>query len=482
MTFSKRKNNRVFFYLTGMFFTILALLFFRIKMQYCDHPWFYVNSLQIANGKHLYSDLPVVAMPLAYWINALALKINESFFSMVVVAAIETVLETAVLLLIARKMGIKEETALPVLYIFEIGFGPSFLEYNRLVALFSLVCLYILMKLRESKHKRFLCIFLGVIVGGACLSKQTTGACLFITTFLCLLVHIKQNNLCKKHIILFVSPILIECVSFLLYLVSIDSLCDFYDCCILAGKSFSQNFRADSNLFFPIMMVLYLILLIIVGINAVKNKNLEDRFLIAMALPNLVALYPIANTGHLIINLSFMLLAIFRITKIFHFDQHKMYWPFKIMLHVFIAVIVSLTLLSLYGKYTSASMCNGKGLQYIQLDESVKEEIEDISSYEKKHNGMKFYSPEVAYCLIELEQNRIPDKYWISYLTGNLGTKDPIDIIRETEKNNQIYWYIYKDDRKVFYQTPTEARDYIKKYYKKIDETKYFEIYKRADY
>ena len=112
------------------------------------------------------------------------------------------------------------------------------------------------------------------------------------------------------------------------------------------------------------------------------------------------------------------------------------------------------------------------------VDAETYEKTKDIVKYVKKNRDMKIYSIEDVYSYVCFATDEVPKPYFNIFLQGNLGSKSPIEILKSIEGQKNAFIYIYHDEKKVFWQTPLEARKYIRDNYQLMEQCGIFDIYK----
>jgi len=318
--------NIIFF--TVIFFLILSFILLR-PLNNLDEIWIFNVSKNIVDGRLIYKDISMVAMPLAYQINALALNIfgNE----LIVLRFVASLIAIAILFIINKiclKLNMKN-LLIKILLVIITGlyinyFCADYNFYSLLNILFIMYLELIIIKKFDFFSCSYLDIILGMLAGVAILLKQSIGLCVAGV-----LIFYKILWLRKKDLKIFLKLWLyrgLGCISVVsiifIYLIRKGVLYEFFDYTILSLKTFSNSIP-----YYKLFETNVSLLAILACINIVfafwlcffsKKSDYKLRVLIMYSLVNFIMVFPISGPTHFLIAFlpNFVLIIYIIINKI----------------------------------------------------------------------------------------------------------------------------------------------------------------------
>lgn len=468
-------NKKLIFNYAILIIIFISTFIFTISRNvlYIDETWTLNSCLNISNGLIPYKDFNLLVPPLFYYILSIPLIFVKHITSMRIMVSIIECLGIFTFYKILKKLEFNDIEQILYTLFFSIFLILQPIDYNLFNQIILLIGVYFVLS-NNLKYQEFL---LAIIICAMILTKQTTGVVFGLALFIS---HILLNKPNKAKIIYLIGNCLSIGLLFIVYLFVNNIFTDFFDFILFGISNFTTKSTViDFTKENPIISIIYIIIIFLIYVfSMIKYKKEKDLKLIMLNLiftSNLILLYPIYNTPHLILTLIFIYLTIIYLLKSFNKrikDKKKSYIRTCTFLVIYISFIFIMQSAFEMGIKLESNIYKNK-----IISENVYVEFEEMIDYINNNPNYNYYSIEDCYVFISLETNNKADGYFNLYLNGNIGTKNPIDIIKETPENS--IFYIYDDDAKGFWQTPKEARDYIRENFKYIDSVKNFDIYKK---
>ena len=447
-----------------------------------DTAWEFNCTLNIVNGKIIYKDFNSVITPLYYYLSAIPVFFIRNVIGYKIVGII-----LDICLFYITKEIIKIFNQKNTYIIFLITFLPLLLvtraQYNLLVTIFALSCGIFIIKYFKTEKKYFL-ILISLFLSFIVLTKQSTGCVITILIFAYLIIQLIKKRKVLNIILLIIPFIAIIFITILiLKILNIEK--EALEYTVFGVSSFSQNnhlymfekFREKEQTLCNALCFSLIILIISNVILNIKRRDKDIFILQIIALGNATVIYPIANSFHLLFAIIpffiFFLILIFNNFK----DDMK---NGKIIVALYIMIFFSLIGIHyIHIIKDEAKICNTGYIVNSYINNKEYTEISDILTYKKEHPQYTLYSPEKSYTLTELCSKKYVGKYLNTFLYGNLGTKDPVNVIKDYEGHENTYMYIYKNNNiRNSIQTPLSAIEYIEENYELVDTTEFYKIYK----
>jgi len=319
-------------FLSNIFFIFLCLLilihlWILINLRFTPWPEMFSFPYLFSKGFTLYKDMVLVYPPFLVLVLSVIFKIfGYSVWTLKIFTWMLVIVSDILIFNIVKKITRKKIYG--ILSLGAFVFIQPFLEGNMLwfdnfLVVPLLFSLYILL-LRSKKNLHLL--FAGLFLAISLFSKQSAVFYL-IFIFIYLLVKIKNT----KKILLFLSPSIVFGVSFLIYLISTNSLSDFFNWNLIYPirfwgdyPSYIQFFATNTDYFIlGGFLFLYLLLL--------RHKG--NLLLKLMYVAGILAVYPRFSYYHLafVVSLSMVILGVV-------YPFYKKYAVFKFGVVVFFAV------------------------------------------------------------------------------------------------------------------------------------------------
>lgn len=432
--------KKLYKYLLFILVFISILLFNLLISQLgMDEVWNYGFSYNIANGLIPYKDFNMVLTPFYPMLMAIFMVISKS---LVFYHIINSLTCTLLIFIIHKLTKEKIYIILPLL-IFPICITPP--NYN----LFILFLFILLIYLEKENKNDYL---IGVLLSLIFLTKQSIGIFLIPVS----LYYLKQNKKILKRFIGFIIPIII----FIIYLLITNSYKEFIDLCVLGLFDFGKS-NTNISVFFIIPLVLLIILLVLMR----KKKNIYNYYLLGFA----GICVPLFDLYHIqIFVVAYLIIMIINGINIFK--------PKLIGLTLLVGVLCVNIIRSNvnFNNYPN----NINIFEYRYIDKTGVDNTNEVLKYMKKYNNKVMFIGPVGYYYKLIANEKIT--YLDLINEGNLGYNGSNKLLDKVKKlSNDYVFFINKSDdpNTVGTQTDKKLIKYILKNYKKIDETKYYNIY-----
>lgn len=414
-----------------------------------DELWKFDTSLAISRGAVFYKDTNTITTPLFFIVMSLFLRLSQTLICYRLGSCIFLIILYGLYYKLSNAE--KDVRGLIFLSIF-ISMG-SYYDYNMQLLLLCLLLKYIHNCVNTLRGKHY--IFIGIICSLCILTKQTGGLYLCIAEMIILI----RNRTSRKSVLLFFVGLVTPLCLFLLYLLYTNSFFNFFDYCLWGIISFKNNTQLIIGNGFNICVLLCLYSIIVLIKNSIKNKrlNLEDIcYLVALIL----GVGVIIDTAHIYNVVMYLTLMTLRSNNE---SKGKKILPFKIICIYIIFLISLLFFRDMYSMLHSSYIGKGqKGTVYQGL---LMEHAEDFLNLKNNHNSIEsFYGKDVIMLSSQAVVINLYDKEYKGvfnlFLKGNLGTKLPIDYIKDLE-NQDIIVAISKSYKINGWQNPTDVYEYI---------------------
>ena len=432
--------KKLYKYLLFILIFIVILLFNLLISQLgMDEVWNYGFSYNIANGLIPYKDFNMVLTPFYPMLMAMFMVISKS---LVFYHIINSLTCTLLIFIIHKLTKEKIYIILPLL-VFPICITPP--NYN----LFILFLFILLIYLEKENRNDYL---IGVLLSLIFLTKQSIGIFLIPVS----LYYLKQNKKILKRFIGLIIPIII----FIIYLLITNSYKEFIDLCVLGLFDFGKG-NTNINMFFIIPLVLLIILLVLMR----KNKNIYNYYLLGFA----SICIPLFDLYHIqIFVVAYLIIMVINGINIFK--------PKLIGLTLLVGVLCVNIIRSDvdFNNYPN----NINIFEYRYIDKTGVDNTNEVLKYMKKYNNKVMFIGPVGYYYKLIANEKIT--YLDLINEGNLGYNGSNKLLDKVKKlSNDYVFFINKSDdpNTVGTQTDKKLIKYILKNYKKIDETKYYNIY-----
>lgn len=436
------ENKKMFFYVLFfflIFFVTLGYLVF-FNPVFCDEISNYGFSYNISQGMIPYRDFNVMQTPLYFFIGSIFIKIFAKYLTSLCI--LDAVLVTIMMYLLFKIMKKKAFLMYPFIVYYAI---PS---YNFFCLLWIILIFYLI------KSKKDNDVLMGFIIGLLFLTKQSVGVCLFIPA-----IYYSKNKL--KFLFSFSIPIFV----LLIYLVYYGALCEFINYSFLGLFDFN-----DKNKYFSpficceIVILLYLFFLLL-------NSKLKDKDLFYILMFQIMA-YPICDEYHFFVSL---------VPVIYYLiiNNHALKFVFIFF------VVICWSIFFRFFSNDSHLYLNNNFLQFRNVNKYFDDlEIKSkfIFKYKIEDIEHKFLIDGNAY-FMRLYLNESIGTYDFM-LNGNIGYEGSnklINGIKNTCSSNSCIFFV---DKYLFYgryqQFNKDIYDYVINTYTKVDESKFFDIYRNV--
>ena len=427
-------------YLIFILIFIFVLVFNLVISQLgMDEIWNYGFSYNIANGLIPYKDFNMVITPFYPMFMALFMIISKS---LILFHMINSLIITILVFIIHKLTKEKVYIVIPLLI-----FPLCIIQPNYNVFILFLFILLIYLE-KENKNDYLIGILLSLIF----LTKQSIGIFLIPVS----LYYLKQNKKLLKRFIGFTIPIII----FIIYLLVTNSYKEFIDLCILGLFDFGKG-NTNINMLLIIPVVLVLILLISMR----KNKNIYNYYLLGF----LSMCIPLFDLYHIqIFIVAYLIILIV--------DDVKIFKPKLIGTLLFIGALCINVIKSNIDFKNYPNNINVFNYRYI--DKTGINNTNEVLKYMKKYNNKVMFIGPVGYYYKLIANQKLTKLDLIN--EGNLGYNGANKLLKQVKELDDDYvFFINKNDNIDVIGTQTDRKlvKYILKNYKKIDETKYYNIY-----
>lgn len=474
-----------------------------------DEVWNYNTARVISEGLIPYKDISMITTPLLPMITAIFLRViaNEVIVSRVLAAIIWSgILFT--LYKVFRILVKEENTSLIFTALIAILCRDIFcIDYNVFVLFISLVILYNELKNIDNIYDKRYDFIIGILAGLAICTKQSIGVTLAIIVVVYKGLFIENKQQFRQYIKIAytrIVGILMPLTILFMYLIFTCSFRDFINYAILGISEFSNkisyfelliNDKIEIKILSVIVPVSILLMIIIVFIRTIKNKN-KDNILTTLitimiySLSIIIVMYPISDEIHFligsfisIIGLIYMILLIGMkvYNKIKYKNKYKVYKIISLI--VWLLVFSMILIVSINNIYNYIKVDKNKDINHyknIEVQDYLKERIYDIDNYilEKEKEGKKIYILDSEACIYMIPINKY-NKNYDMFLKGNIGRDGENNQIRRIKEKDENELYLIRNrNLSLNWQTPTNVIDYIKENLEFVEDVSIYEVYR----
>lgn len=423
-------------------FIFIGILFFNLFIGELsmDEIWNYGFSYNIVNGLIPYKDFNMVITPFYPMFMATIMLISKSYiFFHIVNAFIPTIIMFFAYKLIENKAFI----LLPLLIFPSNIISPS---YNVLILLLFILLIY----LEKNKKNDYL---IGVLLSIIFLTKQSIGILLIPMS----LYYFKEPKKILKRFIGLIIPIII----FIVYLLITNSYKEFIDLCILGLFDFGKS-NGNITIFFAITVALIMVLLVLIK----NNKNIYYLYLLGF----ISMCAPLFDINHTQIFMFAYIIIIVLINDV------ELFKPKLIGLLLFSGLLCLYTIKSNININDYPNNLNI--FKYRYIEKNGVDNTNEVLKYMKKYNNKVMFIGPVGYYykLIANEKTTYIDLINEGNFGYN-GSKKLLDMVKGLDDDYVFFINISDNPDAIGTQTDKKLLKYILKNYKKVDETRYYDIY-----
>lgn len=482
-----------------LLFIILISIFISIFISFPLNPydelWNFQNVFKMYNGYKIYNESNVIVTPIFFVIANLFFKI---FSANLITFRMYNILSLILLYYsvynIFKTLNIKKSlckiyTFLIMMHTIQLFFVQA--NYN-ILAIFTVFCaiFFHLKYYKKNMHNIIQGIFIFLIF----FIKQNIGVYYFIAIIVFELIednisiHFFKNQFIK--LLFFLIPSIIAL--FILYLN--NNFFNFVNYTFGGLFEFGHsNFKFSSSIFPVALCVFSLFTFIVILKNKkilIKNSFSTEEmqhltFFICIAVFMTLSAFPIINTIHMIIVLFF-----YMIPLLYFFDRTIIKditnteksdiiinWISIIML-IFIPIKFTFGFYSDDVQYTKINDPNNP-FYNIYIETEYVEKIKTMSQYIKNKNksgiDVIIIASDSALTMVPLNQNH--GEFDLVFY-GNLGYNGINNLIEKIKNSENTEYLIYTDEEDMFWQEPTEIREFIINNLTKTGEICNYSIYK----
>lgn len=434
------------------------------------------NTYKLYEGLKIYKQIPVVAMPLLFYLGVIIFKILgvANLLNFRIYNIIVNIVVVISLYRIFRKLDIRKLKSIIYTILLELILVSKpitmGITYNMLAYAICLVGINIALK--RDKIKRYFLIQ-GITIFLVFMAKQNIGVYYALANILIEVILYKKE--CIKNIFkLLITPILLGIV-YILYLYFNNSLFEFIDYTVLGAIEFSSNLYFSGGMVWLgadlIMIASSIILLYNKIINNKYMKNTIILFIYGVCL--LLMGYPIFDYWHMALaSIVLIISIIYIIEKTLKINIKEKYLKMSLVLLI-IYMLFSIG----YKSYVYLNIyCKEKeNIFYgIIVTNDMQKKIEDVISYINKSDKKVVIASCRSgkyYMYMDKKGNDIFD----TPLRGNIGSNQLEKIINKTNSLKDVYLLLMTENES--WQDIKEFRKYIKDNYEKIGEVSEYSIY-----
>ena len=470
-----------------VFFVILLIntAFMLIRnISSLDELWNYNFARNICDGLLPYKEISIIQMPLYPTIVALFLKLiaNELIISRVVAILLFTLTMFVGYKILDKLIDNKWLPIIGILGILLIYKAEYWGDYNFAVLLITMITIFLEVKNNKGKILDLNVkydFFIGIFVGLAIITKQTTGLILAFTfvIYKWLLIRNKQDFILAFKISLIRGiGVLVPIFAFIAYLLFTNTMSDFIDYSLKGMSTFSNSFpyeellkHPDIKFIFKVIGVLVPILFIINAIVFFKTKNMNLFVLLIFSIQNMIVVYPLCDVVHFLIGaLPILITTIYVIYILFgKFIKEEANKLLAVISIVMIIVVSGYSVFTL-GIYIKNSKDDLNHFWGIPVKENTYNAMKELTQYitEQEKQGKKVYVLHLEAVLPMI----ILDKYNKNFdmlLEGNIGSRGEDGVIEDIKQmENAIFLIETTPSRNR--QSTEKIRTFVQENYEQI--------------
>ena len=481
------KKDTILLFVVFLLVTIPCMLI--RELISLDELWNYNFARNMAAGLLPYKDFNIIQMPLFPFIVSIALNLFGG--ELIITRFVSAILFSAILLVSYKILSLTTKNkwasiigTLTLLWIYKYDFLA---DYNFAVLFIILLTTYF--ELKNNQNKKILKlnlkydILIGVLLGFAILTKQTTG---LVLAFVCvmykwIMIRKKEDILLAFKISLFRGiGVLIPLAVFIIYLLGTGSFAAFIDYCVLGISTFSNSFTyaellQSENLPFRAEVLSYtfpiMFIITIVAMLFIKNRETKKALfvLFIFSLQSLIVMYPLADPIHMMIGVFpilvtmvylFIMLTVNKLNDKYNITRAVAILLIGLMLIFSFKVFISYSALD---KITDINKYYG-----LKTREGIYNEIKVVTQYikEQEEKGVQVFVIDIdaVLLMIPLEKQTKYDML----LNGNLGLAGQQGIIDKIEQEPEGTIFLVSPSISGNKQSTEEIKNYIKENYKCI--------------
>lgn len=446
----------------------LAAIFHNLDNQ--DELWNYNFASCMANGLLPYRDFNMLQTPFSAFVNSIFLSIFGNYLVVIRITGAVLFLMIAIQYdKISRILKLKGSLVMTASCAFTcMLFWDVFLEYSTLIVFFTLFSMRFDLEVSTGIKKSMLQqLGVGVLMGCAMLSKQTTGTFMAVSSWIMCGVAVgiglkaeegSKAALVVKNVFFRMLGSSVPCFIFLFYLLGTGTFGDFWDMCYLGIFTFSAGYSywtfMKENIAFFLLGVILVVLMIAGLVVAIAfRKSDKGRFSLIIFIYGLFSclhMIPLANAFHVAIAFApiMMLIAVVLPKRLFDVKGIRVFGGiFATAAGIFLILVNPITDL-IDNDYVTGV----RGLELTMDPPEKQENMKTIIEYVEKKNseGTTVYILDNMAPLYFINSNQY-HMYFDMFLSGNIGTITPTEALEQTEEG---CIFLLPDSSRRNYQMP----------------------------
>lgn len=443
---SKTAQEKISFIVT---LAVLVLLVFT-KVLLCplgdlDELWNYNLCRGVSLGYVPYRDFGMVMMPLFTVLLSLPLHISRTLLMYRLSSAL---LLTASLVLYYHIASRETTRAVGRLLALVPAFLMNIVTYNDIMFMCVMVVYILLAKPLNIKRS--------VIIGAVCalgiLSRQTTGVFLMIAVLLIVIV----DTASRKYILQVVAGAASVLAIFGGLLIITGSFADFWDCCLFALIGSSHNSSVGSDIMpFAILIVLGCVADVVLWR---KGRGKTDLYHLILGAILLTVAIPIADDLHIISSWCWFVIPIAKLISVYVVKNVKEY----IVTLVSSLAAGAILFLNVYGAFGTVTDDHYAEFVGIPMYDGYIDgfAVIDGANHDFEAEGKNVVVLSSRACIFSIMSERFNPPFDL-FLTGNLGTKDPLSIVAEVCSQDDVIILMPDNYREENWENPEGVYQYV---------------------
>lgn len=442
-----------------------------------DELWNYSFAKNIVNGKVPYRDFNIVQTPLSAYIAAAFMYIfGDGLFVHRIVGYLLLFSIISLIFYLCKKVTNSTFIGLLSALFVACETLPFYIyNYNYLSAFVILIIITI--EINQEKESFAMNIAIGLFVGFLVLIKQNTGAMLMLANIVICVVNVLKYKKNKITQFTRASVSLIPIIIFMLYLLFVGAIVDFFDYAVLGISTFVHRTTPIDLIVeapFFLSYILFALFAFAFMINKMRKEKLVSEKLsgFSFALAWLMVTYPLFDASHL--SCVFLVL----VPVFCMFTKQKIYKNWEKDVCVFIVMLISiLSVAAFLPSKEVDSISSINCYEGIPIDSEMNKKIRIVCEYIEESRKQGYRVRVVGDSAIAF---KIPidyyEKDWDLLLVGNIGTKSVDDLLETSEK---CQYLVNKNTELLGSQNHFELIEYIKNNYVKVGEVLMFDVYEK---